>query len=321
MFAALIVGDGRVAGAGAAGAERDRQRHPQGDLAHARLVVVGVRGQRAARVGRRRTSRPTSTGWVGQRALQDLRLQIFTPPAGDAGRLLRAPAGGRADLADDQRRRGARLAGHRRVVTLFQASLTLIGSIVILLLFDVKLALITFLIFPIMAVGLARVPDRVGRRVPAHARDDRRDHRLPAGVAVGHPRRALVRPGAAPPRAFAELNDANRDANMVDGQPQRRVLPGGRVASSRWRPSCPRLRRRPGDQRQRHGRRARRLHRGAERLLRPDRAAVAALHDLPVGHGRARQDLRAARRGARPRRAPDAVELPPQLRGEIGSTT
>jgi len=39
------------------------------------------------------------------------------------------------------------------VVTLFQASLTLIGSIVILLLFDVKLALVTFLIFPVMAVG------------------------------------------------------------------------------------------------------------------------------------------------------------------------
>src|SRR5947199_4754149 len=39
------------------------------------------------------------------------------------------------------------------VVTLFQASLTLIGSIIILLAFDVKLALVTFLIFPVMAVG------------------------------------------------------------------------------------------------------------------------------------------------------------------------
>ena len=39
------------------------------------------------------------------------------------------------------------------VVTLFQASLTLIGSIVILLWLDVELALMTFLIFPVMAVG------------------------------------------------------------------------------------------------------------------------------------------------------------------------
>jgi ATP-binding cassette subfamily B protein len=39
------------------------------------------------------------------------------------------------------------------VITLFQASLTLVGSIVILLLLDVKLALITFLIFPVMAAA------------------------------------------------------------------------------------------------------------------------------------------------------------------------
>ena len=38
------------------------------------------------------------------------------------------------------------------VTTLFQASLTLVGSIVILLAFDVELALLTFLIFPVLAV-------------------------------------------------------------------------------------------------------------------------------------------------------------------------
>ena len=48
--------------------------------------------------------------WVGQRALADLRLAIFAPPAATAGRLLRAPPGRRPDLAHDQRRRGARQA-------------------------------------------------------------------------------------------------------------------------------------------------------------------------------------------------------------------
>src|SRR5678815_5040510 len=39
------------------------------------------------------------------------------------------------------------------VITLFQATLTLLGSIEILLLFDVQLALMTFLIFPVMAIA------------------------------------------------------------------------------------------------------------------------------------------------------------------------
>ena len=60
----------------------------------------------------------------------------------------------------------------------------------------------TFLIFPVMAIGSLAFRVASRRRLPAHARDDRRDHRLPAGDAVGHPRRARVRAGAAPPRAL-----------------------------------------------------------------------------------------------------------------------
>ena len=79
----------------------------------------------------------------------------------------------------------------------------------------------------------------------------------------------------------------------------------------------PALRRQPGDRRRRDDRRARRVRRLPEQLLRPDPAAVAALHDLSGGHGGARQDLRAARRGARPastRRTPSSCRA---LRGEI----
>ncbi len=87
------------------------------------------------------------------------------------------------------------------VMTLFQASLTLIGSIVILLLFDVELALLVFLIFPVMAVGSLAFRIAQRRRLPPHARDDRLDHRLPAGDAVSGVRvvRAFAH-GAAPPR-------------------------------------------------------------------------------------------------------------------------
>ena len=60
----------------------------------------------------------------------------------------------------------------------------------------------------------------------------------------------------------------------------------------------PARRRAPGDRRRHRDRRARRLHRRAQRLLRPDRPALAGLHDLPVRHGGARQDLRAARRAS-----------------------
>ena len=52
------------------------------------------------------------TGWVGQRALQDLRIQLFAHlQTLSVGFYSRAP-GGRADLAADQRRAGARPARH-----------------------------------------------------------------------------------------------------------------------------------------------------------------------------------------------------------------
>ena len=130
-------------------------------------------------------------GWVGQRALQDLRAADLRPPADDVGRLLLAPPGGRADLAADQRRPGARPARHRR------------GRDAVPGVADAR----RHDRDPAAARRRARAARRSSssrcwrsaslafriasrRRLPAHARDDRRDHRLPAGDAVGHPRRA-----------------------------------------------------------------------------------------------------------------------------------
>ena len=88
-----------------------------------------------------------------------------------------------------------------------------------------------------MALGSLAFRIASRRRLPPHARDDRGDHRLPAGVAVGHPRRALLRPGAPAPRALPRAQRGQPRREHDDGQPQRRVLPGGRVRQRRWPPS------------------------------------------------------------------------------------
>ena len=73
----------------------------------------------------------------------------------------------------------------------------------------------------------------------------------------------------------------------------------------------------------RDDRRARLVRLLPAELLRPDPAAVAALHDLPGRHGGARQDLRAARRGARPRRPAgrDRAAAPSAARSSFDDVT
>ena len=99
-------------------------------------------------------------------------------------------------------------------------------------------------------------------------------------------------------REFAALNEGNREANMRTVYlnaayfPAIEMLSGVAIAVIVLYGGSQVI-----DGRD-HGRHARRLPRRAHQLLRPDQAALAALHDLPVGDGRARQDLRAARRAA-----------------------
>ena len=132
-------------------------------------------------------------GWVGQRALADLRIRIFTHlqtlPIGfyesrPAGVLI-------SRMTNDVEALDSLVTDS--VVTLFQSGLTLIGTVGILLYLDVKLALITFCVLPLVLAGSLWFRHHLRRRLPPHARDDRRDHRLPAGDAVGHPRRAQLR--------------------------------------------------------------------------------------------------------------------------------
>ena len=153
-------------------------------------------------------------GWVGQRALQDLRRRIFR-------HLQEMPVG-----FYDSRPSGVLISRMTNdvealnslvtdtVITLFSATLTLVGSMVILLLLDWQLALLIFLIFPVMA--LLSLVFRVA------SADAYRRTRETIGSLTAYLQETLsgvhvVRAFAQEPmhRArFAGLNAANREANM-----------------------------------------------------------------------------------------------------------
>jgi ABC-type multidrug transport system fused ATPase/permease subunit len=154
-------------------------------------------------------------GWVGQRALQDLRLRLFShlqsQPVGfyerrQAGQLI-------SRMTNDVQALDQLVTDS--VVTLFQSSLTLIGTIAILLFLDVQLALLTFLVFPVMAISSA-----VFRVISADAYARTRET---IGAITAYLQESLsgiriVRSfGQEPQHAerFRELNDKNRDANMT----------------------------------------------------------------------------------------------------------
>jgi ABC-type multidrug transport system fused ATPase/permease subunit len=155
------------------------------------------------------------TGWVGQRALQDLRLQIFTHLQQQPVSFYeRRPAGVLVSrMTNDVEALDSLVTD--TVTTLFTASLTLIGSVVILITFDLKLALLTFTIFPLMA--LASLAFRI-----ASADAYRRTRETIASI-TGYLQETLsgiriVRSFAQEPQhraRFAALNQVNRDANMV----------------------------------------------------------------------------------------------------------
>ncbi len=154
------------------------------------------------------------TGWVGQRALADLRQRIFAHlQLMPIGFYERRPAGVLISrMTNDVEALDSLVTD--TVVTLFQATLTLLGSIVILLLLDWQLALLVFLIFPIMALG-----SLIFRIVSA---DAYRRTRETIGSITADLQETLsgirvVRSFAREPfhrDRFAELNERNLEANM-----------------------------------------------------------------------------------------------------------
>jgi ABC-type multidrug transport system fused ATPase/permease subunit len=154
-------------------------------------------------------------GWVGQRALADLRLQIFRHlQEMPVGFYERRPAGVLISrMTNDVEALDSLVTD--TVVTLFQASLTLVGSVVILLYLDAELALLTFLIFPVMAIG------SLAFRVASA--DAYRRTRETIGAITAYLQETLsgirvVRAFAQEPRhreQFGRLNETNRAANLI----------------------------------------------------------------------------------------------------------
>jgi ATP-binding cassette subfamily B protein len=154
-------------------------------------------------------------GWVGQRALADLRLQIFRHlQEMPVGFYERRPAGMLISrMTNDVEALDSLVTD--TVVTLFQASLTLIGSVAILLYLDAKLALLTFLIFPVMAIG--SLAFRIAS-ADAYRRTRETISAITAYLQETLSGIRVVRAFAQEPRhraRFSDLNDVNRDANLV----------------------------------------------------------------------------------------------------------
>lgn len=92
-------------------------------------------------------------GWVGQRALQDLRQRIYTHLQGmSIGFFTRNKPGVLISRLTNDVQALDNLVTDG-IVTLFSSTLTLGGVVVILLALDVPLALVTFLTFPLLAVA------------------------------------------------------------------------------------------------------------------------------------------------------------------------
>ncbi len=154
-------------------------------------------------------------GWVGQRVLADLRIRLFKHLQGQPiGFYESRPAGVLISRITNDVEALESLVTDS-VVTLFQAGLTLIGAIAVLLYLDVKLALLTFLILPLIAAGslwfrlvsagaFRRTRETIGS-ITAYLQETLSGIRVVRSF--GQEPHHLAR--------FAELNEDNREANMV----------------------------------------------------------------------------------------------------------
>jgi len=92
-------------------------------------------------------------GWIGQRVLQDLRIQLFAHLQSlSIGFYSRRQAGVIISRLTNDVQALDQLVSDG-VVTLFGSSLTLVGTAVILVVLDWQLALLTFLVFPVLGIG------------------------------------------------------------------------------------------------------------------------------------------------------------------------
>ncbi|MEK6228929.1 MAG: ABC transporter ATP-binding protein [Actinomycetota bacterium] len=152
--------------------------------------------------------------WIGQRALQDLRSRIFSHLQSlSIGFYSRNRAGVLISRLTNDVQALDQLVSDG-IVTLFSASLTLVGTAAILLFLDAQLALVTFAVFPVLLAGSVafRIASAGAYRltrekialVTAYLQETLSGVRIVR--AFGQEPRHI--------RQFAELNDEHRAANM-----------------------------------------------------------------------------------------------------------
>ena len=217
-----------------------------GDTATLDLVVVGFIASALVYWGATYVQ-TYLVGWVGQRALQDLRIQLFAHLQSlSIGFYSRRQAGVIISRLTNDVQALDQLVSDG-IVTLF-------GVVADARRHRGDPARARLAARPAHVPGLPGARDRLGRvphhqrrRLPRHAREGRADHRLPAGDALGRARGADLRAGA-PPRARL-LGAQRREprGEHEDREPQRRVLPGGRAAVRARDRGDPALRRPAGD--------------------------------------------------------------------------
>jgi ATP-binding cassette subfamily B protein len=171
-------------------------------------------------------------GWVGQRALQDLRLKLFAHlqelsisfySRNRAGVIISRMTND-VEALDQLVEDG--------LATLIQSSLTLLGVVIILLVLDFHLALLTFIALPILFVGA------LAFRIASA--DAYRLTREKIATITGYLQETLS--GIRVVRAFGQerehirvfrgLNDENRDANMTTVKLNAAYFPGVELLSA-----------------------------------------------------------------------------------------
>ena len=154
-------------------------------------------------------------GWVGQRALQDLRVRLFSHLQSlSIGFYSRNRAGVIISRLTNDVEALDQLV-EDGMATLFQSGLTLVGVVVILFVLDAHLALLTMIALPILAAG--------GLAFRIASADAYRLTREKIATITGYLQESLsgirvVRAFGQEPRhiaRFAELNDENREANQT----------------------------------------------------------------------------------------------------------
>ncbi|MGH2892768.1 MAG: ABC transporter ATP-binding protein, partial [Solirubrobacteraceae bacterium] len=171
-------------------------------------------------------------GWVGQRALQDLRLKLFAHLQSlSVGFYSRNRAGVLISRMTNDVEALDQLV-EDGLATLIQSSLTLLGVVVILLVLDFHLALLTFIALPIL--GLGALAFRIA------SADAYRLTREKIAAITGYLQESLS--GIRVVRAFAQerrhvaqfkaLNDENRRANWTTVRLNAAYFPGVELLSA-----------------------------------------------------------------------------------------